>query len=163
MLLVDLGFHIATEAVEMEAGRFTLGHDARDDGLDSAGQQVWANGDVVAALGPPSAVDLDHVGVRSDLVERIHVAEDVLGGENPAVVVPGRPPLVVGGFERLDSVLRRNGAAELVEHVEPVFPALEDDWFVLYRFARLELLALAIGPDHQRVVLLREVRQEDAP
>ena len=163
VLLADFRCGIATEAVEVQAGRLALCHDARDDGLDPAGKQIRTDGGIVTALGPPATVDLDHVSFGGELVERIHVAIDVLGGENPAVVVPRRPSVELDVLELGDAILRRDGGTEVIEHVEPVVAPLEDDLFVLNGVPRLELLTLAIGPDHQRLFLQGEVRQENAP
>ena len=160
--LANFGGGIAPEPIEVETGSLSFGFDPGDDRLDAAGQ-VRAHRLVISTLDPPSSVDLDHVRLRSELVQRIHVFVDILVGENPPVVIPRCPAFVVGGLKFRDSVLRRDGRTELIEQREPVVGALEDDLLVLNGLAGLELFALAMGPDLEGPVFERKIRQENAP
>ena len=94
----NFGGSIAPEPIEVETWGLSFGLDPRDNGLDAAGQ-VRAHSLVISSLDPPTPVDLDHVRVRSELVQSIHVLEDILIGENTTVVIPCRPTFVVGRLE----------------------------------------------------------------
>ena len=160
---VNLRVLIAPKAVEVDAGNFPLGSNTGDDLLDATGQEIGPHALVIAAFGPPTAVDLDHIRLGGDFFQHIHVSVDILGGENSTVIIPGGPAFKIGRLQFLDAVLRCNGGTELVESHQPIVPAFEHNLLIRNCFTGFELPALAVGPDHDRVVLDREVWQEDAP
>ena len=163
MGFVDLRVLIAPKAVEVDAGNFPLGSNTGDDLLDATGQEIGPHALVIAALGPPATVDLDHVRLGSSFFKHIHVAVDILGGENSTVIIPGGPAFKIGRLQFLDAILRCDSGAELVESHQPIIPTLEDNLLIRNRLTRFKLSAFAVGPDHDCIVLDREVWQEDAP
>ena len=114
----------------MDAGDFPLGSDTGDDLLDTTGQEIGPHALVIAALGPPATVDLDHVRLGSNFFKHIHVAVDILGGENSAIVIPCGPTFEIGRLQFFDAVLRCNGGTELVESHQPIVPTLEDNLLI---------------------------------
>ena len=127
---VDLRILIGPEAVEVDARDFAFGCGAGNNFLDAAGQKIGPHALIIAALGPPATIDLDHIRIRGNFLKHIHIAVDILCGKNSAIVIPCGPTFEIGRLQFLDAVLRGDGGAELVESHQPIVPTLEHNLLI---------------------------------